>query len=303
MSAPLVSVIIPHYNDLANLEHCLMFLSAQTLQEGQFEVIVADNNSRCGIEEVKRVCGGFARVVPAPTPGAGPARNVAVEASRGCYLAFTDQDCRPAPNWLERGLEALSTSEMVGGRVKVEYEDPAHPTAIEAFERVFAFNVRRYVKKLGFAATANMFIPRGVFDHVGGFSPEGPDDLEWGQRATAAGYRWRYRPEVVVAHPARRDWAELTQKWRRLTQMAFVAMLKKPNGRVRWFLRSFLILASPLVHWATAATTSKLETVEQRLGAIGVLFRIKFWRFIEAHRLLREYERRSGTGPFLGRPR
>ena len=25
MSAPLVSVIIPHYNDLANLEHCLMF--------------------------------------------------------------------------------------------------------------------------------------------------------------------------------------------------------------------------------------------------------------------------------------
>jgi hypothetical protein len=119
-----------------------------------------------------------------------------------------------------------------------------------------------------------------------------------GQRATATGYRSRYRPEVVVAHPTQQDWAELTQKWRRPTQMAFVAMLKKPNGRVRWFLRSLLILASPLVHWTTVATTSKLETVEQRLGAIGVLFRIRFWRFIEANRLLREYERRSGTGPF-----
>jgi glycosyltransferase involved in cell wall biosynthesis len=273
MSAPLISVIIPHYNDLANLERCLMFLSAQTLPEGQFEVIVADNNSRCGIEEVRRVCGDFVRVVPAPIPGAGPARNVAVEASRGRYLAFTDEDCKPAPNWLERGLEALSTSEMVGGRVEVEYEDLACPTAVEAFERVFAFNVRRYVEKLGFGVTANMFVPRGVFDRVGGFRPEGPDDLEWGQRATAAGYRWRYRPEVVVAHPARRDWAELTQKWRRLTQMASVAMLEKPNGRVRWFLRSFLILASPLVHWTTVATSSKLDTVEQRLGAIGVLFR------------------------------
>jgi glycosyltransferase involved in cell wall biosynthesis len=293
MSAPLISVIIPHYNDLANLERCLMFLSAQTLPEGQFEVIVADNNSRCGIEEVKRVCGDFVRVVPAPIPGAGPARNVAVEASRGRYLAFTDEDCKPAPNWLERGLEALSTSEMVGGRVEVEYEDPACPTAVEAFERVFAFNVRRYVEKLGFGVTANMFVPRGVFDRVGGFRPEGPDDLEWGQRATAAGYRWRYRPEVVVAHPARRDWAELTQKWRRLTQMASVAMLEKPNGGVRWFLRSFLILASPLVHWTTVATSSKLETVEQRLGAIGVLFRIRFWRFIEANRLLREYNQRS----------
>ena len=231
------------------------------------------------------------------------------------------EDCKPAPNWLERGLEALSTSEMVGGRVEVEYEDPACPTerglealstsemvggrveveyedpacptAVEAFERVFAFNVRRYVEKLGFGVTANMFVPRGVFDRVGGFRPEGPDDLEWGQRATAAGYRWRYRPEVVVAHPARRDWAELTQKWRRLTQMASVAMLEKPNGRVRWFLRSFLILASPLVHWTTVATSSKLETVEQRLGAIGVLFRIRFWRFIEANRLLREYDQRS----------
>ena len=91
MSAPLISVIIPHYNDLANLERCLMFLSAQTLPEGQFEVIVADNNSRCGIEEVRRVCGDLVRVVPAPIPGAGPARNVAVEASRGRYLAFTDE--------------------------------------------------------------------------------------------------------------------------------------------------------------------------------------------------------------------
>jgi len=302
MSAPLVSVIIPHYNDLANLERCLRFLAAQTLPKGQFEIVVADNNSRCGIDEVRRVCGDFVRVVPALTPGAGPARNVAVEASRGRYLAFTDQDCRPAPNWLERGLEALSMSEMVGGRVEIEYEDPARLTEVEAFECVFAFNVRRYVRKLNFAVTANMFIPREVFDRVGGFRPEGPDDLEWGQRATAAGYRWRYRPEVVVAHPARRDWAELTQKWRRLTQMAFVGMLEKPSGRARWFLRSLVILTSPLVHWTIVATTSKLETVEQRLGAIGVLFRIRFWRFIEANRLLREHGRRSEAGSFLRRP-
>lgn len=55
------------------------------------------------------------------------------------------------PNWLERVLEALSTSEMVGGRVEVDYQDPTRPTAVEAIERVFDFNVRRYVKKLGFA--------------------------------------------------------------------------------------------------------------------------------------------------------
>jgi hypothetical protein len=94
---------------------------------------------------------------------------------------------------------------MVGGRVKVEYEDPAHTTAVEAFELVFAFNVGQYIRKVGFAVTANMFVPRGVFDRVGGFRPGAPDDLEWGQGATAAGYRWNYRPEVVVVHGARRD--------------------------------------------------------------------------------------------------
>ena len=170
--------------------------------------------------------------------------------------------------------------------MEVECEDPAHPTAVEAFERVFAFNVRQYIAKQGFAVTANMFVPHAVFDRVGGFRPEGPDDKEWGQRASAAGYRWRYSPGVLVSHPARRDWAGLTQKWRRITQMAFVAMLEKPSGRLRWFLRSFVVLASPLVDWATVATALKLATVEQRLGAIGVLFRIRLWRFIEANRPL-----------------
>jgi GT2 family glycosyltransferase len=60
MSAPLVSVLIPHYNDLANLERCLTLLARQTLPQEQFEVLVADNNSRCGIEEV----GGCAAISP-----------------------------------------------------------------------------------------------------------------------------------------------------------------------------------------------------------------------------------------------
>ncbi len=61
-----VSVIMPHYNDLANLERCIAMLAAQTLPRSQYEIIVADNNSRCGLEEVRRVCGEAARVVAAP---------------------------------------------------------------------------------------------------------------------------------------------------------------------------------------------------------------------------------------------
>jgi glycosyltransferase involved in cell wall biosynthesis len=284
--APLISVIIPHYNDLANLERCMGLLAAQSLPRSQFEVVVADNNSRCGIEAVRRVCGEMARVVPAPIQGAGAARNAAVEASRGRILAFIDSDCRPTPTWLERGLAALSNAQIVGGQVDVDYEDPANPSAVEAFERVFAFNFKRYIEKVGFSGSGNMFVPREIFDRVGEFRGLVAEDVDWGQRAIAANYRFRYAGDVVVSHPARRDWNELTQKWRKSTRESYAAAIENPNGRTRWFLRSFAVLASPFVHWVAIARSQKLDNAEQRLKAIGVLFLIRFWRFIESNRLL-----------------
>jgi GT2 family glycosyltransferase len=283
---PVLSVIIPHYNDLANLERCMRLLDAQTLPHSQFEIVVADNNSRCGLKEVERVCGDFARVVPAPVQGAGAARNAAVEASRGRYLAFIDSDCRPTPTWLENGLAALSSSQIVGGQVDVDYEDPAHPSAVEAFEKVFAFNFKRYIEQVGFSGSGNMFVSRDIFDRVGGFRGQVAEDVDWGQRAIAANYRFRYVPDVVVSHPARRNWTELTEKWRKTSRETFAATIEKPNGRALWFARSFAVLASPFVHWVAVARSNKLESSEQRLKAIGVLFRIRFWRFIECNRLL-----------------
>jgi glycosyltransferase involved in cell wall biosynthesis len=285
-SAPLISVIIPHYNDLANLARCLRLLAAQTLPRRQFEVVVADNNSRCGLKEVERICGDLARVVPAPIQGAGAARNAAVEASRGRYLALVDSDCRPTPTWLEHGLAALSSAQIVGGRVDVDYEDPAHPSAVEAFEKVFAFNFKRYIEQVGFSGSGNMFVSREIFDRVGRFRGQVAEDLDWGRRAVAANYRFSYASDVVVSHPARRTWTELTQKWRKASSEAFEATVEKPNGRALWFLRSFAVLGSPFVHWIVVARSNKLQGVEQRLKAIGVLFRIRFWRFIECNRLL-----------------
>jgi glycosyltransferase involved in cell wall biosynthesis len=283
---PLISVIIPHYNDLANLERCMRLLSAQTLPRSQFEIVVADNNSPGGLQGVERVCGELARVVPAPIQGAGAARNVGVEASHGRFLAFIDSDCRPTPTWLESGLAALSGAQIIGGRVDVDYEDPANPSAVEAFEKVFAFNFKRYIEQVGFSGSGNMFVSREIFDCVGGFRGQVAEDVDWGRRAVAAHYRFRYAPDAVVSHPARRNWAELTQKWRKVSREAFAATIEGPNGRLLWFLRSFVVLGSPFLHWVIVARSNKLRSGGERVKAIGVLFRIRFWRFVECNRLL-----------------
>ncbi len=141
--APSVSVIIPHFNDIANLRACLTLLFAQTLPASEFEIIVADNNSACGLEAVRAVCGERAIVVNAPIQGAAAARNIGVELSRGRILAFIDSDCRPAADWLARGVAALQQADMAGGRVEISVKYDQSMTPTEAFETVFAFNNQR----------------------------------------------------------------------------------------------------------------------------------------------------------------
>jgi GT2 family glycosyltransferase len=269
-----------------NLERCIRMLVAQTLPSGRFEIVVADNNSSCGLKEVEAVCGTLVRVVPARIQGAGPARNAAVAASRGVILAFTDSDCRPSPDWLENGVAALARADMVGGRVDVDVLDPRNPTAIEAFEMVFAFDLKRYVEKKHFSATCNMFVTRAVFDRVGGFRSGVVEDMDWGHRAFALGYRWAYAPQACVSHPARHDWPDLLRESRRLTDEFYTTQMEKSCGRFRWILRNWLVLVSPFIHAIKVLRSDKLDRPDLRMSALGILFRIRFWRFVQGHRVL-----------------
>lgn len=281
-----VSVIVPHYNDLGNLGECLRLLRAQTLPPDRFEVLVCDNNSTCGLAAVEAACGGFGRVVHAREQGAAEARNAGVAAAVGEVLAFIDSDCRPAADWLERGLAALGDADVAGGRIVVSVRDPARMTAAEAYERVFAFNNRRYVEAHHYSATANMFTTRTAFAKVGPFRAGVSEDRDWGERATRLGLRLRYADAAVVSHPARRDWAELARKWRRLTSESYALTCEQPYGRARWFARSFAVLLSPAVQAGSVLKSRELDSARDRAKAIYVLARLRIWRFVESQRKL-----------------
>jgi glycosyltransferase involved in cell wall biosynthesis len=282
----LLSVIVPHFNDLDNLRLLLSLLADQTLSPDRFEVIVADNNSGCGLAAVGNACGARARVVSALVQGAAAARNAGIAASRGKVLAFIDSDCRPAREWLAYGLAALERAEIVGGGVTTTAEDEHHPSAVEAYEKIFAFDNERYVEREGFSVTANMFVPRAVFDRVGGFRAGVSEDKDWGRRAMALGYRWSYAPRAEVSHPARKNWDELCGKWRRITRDSYNLEKEKPFGRARWMWRAWGVLVSPFVHIFRALRTPRHQRPADRLKAIGVLFRLRAWRFVESYQVL-----------------
>jgi glycosyltransferase involved in cell wall biosynthesis len=216
MTAPrTVSVVVPHFNDLVGLDLCLSGLRRQTYPESAYEIIVADNASPQGPAAVSAVIGDRARLVVVPEKGAGPARNGGAALAGGEILAFIDSDCRPDPDWLTQGVEALGACDFVGGRVEVLVDDVHRMTASEAFERVFAFDNEAYVTRKGFSVSANLFCPRALFDAVGGFAVGVSEDVDWCHRALKAGYRIGYAPRAVIGHPARRTWTDLLKKWRR----------------------------------------------------------------------------------------
>jgi hypothetical protein len=119
----------------------------------------------------------MARVIPAPAQSAGI--NAAVADSRGRILAFIDSDWRPAPARLERGLAALSGAQIVGGAGRRRLRRPGASDRRRGLERLFAFNFKRYIEKLEFSGSGDVFVPRQNFDRVGGFRGKVAEDLDW----------------------------------------------------------------------------------------------------------------------------
>jgi GT2 family glycosyltransferase len=283
---PKVSVIVPHYHDLHGLELCLAALQSQTFPRDEVEIVVGDNNSPEGEEAVATAIAGRARLVVIRERGAGPARNGAAAVARGDILAFTDSDCVPEPGWLAEGVAALNKHDFVGGKVRVLVDDMARMTSTEAFERVFAFDFKDYILNKGFTGSGNLFCARSLFNSVGGFRSVVSEDVEWSHRARAMGFTLGYAPKAVIGHPARRTWPELVVKWKKANSEAYNLLIERRGGRLWWFLRSLALPASAVVHTPKVLSSPELETIGQRLAALATLYRVRWWRLINALQLL-----------------
>jgi cellulose synthase/poly-beta-1,6-N-acetylglucosamine synthase-like glycosyltransferase len=282
-----ISVIVPHYNDVEGLSRCLDALERQTYPRDRFEIIVGDNNSPVGIEVVTRAVGGRARLAVITEKGAAAARNGAMALARHDVFAFTDSDCVPHPDWLQKGIRLLDRHDLVGGRMEVFVGDRSKVTPAEAFELVFAFDNENYIRLTNFSVTANLFTRRAIFEAVGAFSCSGAsEDVEWCQRAVSRGYRLGYDSSAVVAHPARPNWFEVLKKTRRTEVEMFKLKVRSNTDRLRWLLRSFAYPLSAVVHTPKVLTARNLSGIGQRMDALAMLYRVRFVRASIGLRLL-----------------
>jgi glycosyltransferase involved in cell wall biosynthesis len=270
MNQPLVSVIIPLYND-PRIGPALDALLAQTYPPDAYEILVVDNGSQDDsmalAETYSQAHPGRVRVLSEHRQrGSYTARNAGLAAATGEIIAFTDSDCIPAPDWLAAGVRQLESKPNVGlvaGRVELFARDPQQPTLAEQYELITAFNQQWNVTREHFGVTANLFTYVTVITAVGSFDPllQSGGDIEWGQRVYRAGYEQLYADEVVVRHPARRTVAELVKKVVRTTSGGY-------DLTVRYGLKrqGFLYLAK----WLLIPPYKKLMQIMRYPGLTAV---------------------------------
>lgn len=203
---PEVSVIIPVWNGEGQIGLCLDALSRQTLDGAKFEVIVVDNGSTDGTVPLVQVYSNV-RLLIEEKPGAYSARNRALAEARGHYVTFTDADCIPEPDWLERALESVEAhpeAGVIAGEVTLFQAQESDSRTCAAYEQFFTLNQAAYAAS-GHCATANWTSRTELLRRLGGFdaSLKSGGDFELASRIAAAGYPIVYCSDVVVRHPTR----------------------------------------------------------------------------------------------------
>lgn len=111
---PVISVVIPAYNEEESLLKTLWSLAAN-LTRLPTEILVVNNNSTDATAALAEACGVV--VLHQPVQGITPTRNAGLEAAGGQYILNADADSLYPPHW----VELMTAPLMEGGQTGLTY--------------------------------------------------------------------------------------------------------------------------------------------------------------------------------------
>lgn len=197
----LVSVIIPNRNGSATIGKCLE--AALASRHENFEVIVVDDASQD--ESVSIVARYPCTLVRLPHHvGAGMARNVGAQHSRGRIFFFTDADCLLQRDTLFLAVDTLSTAgpKMVTGGTYTLV--PYDRRFFSRFQSVLINHAEtRRAPMVDYITTHALAISAEAFRTHQGFAASPLpilEDVEFSHRLRRAGFRLVMNPAIQVQH-------------------------------------------------------------------------------------------------------
>ncbi|MFM6993907.1 MAG: glycosyltransferase family 2 protein [Sediminibacterium sp.] len=217
-----VSVVICSYNRAAYIGAALDSLYHQTASKDDFEVIVVDNNSSDGTDEVVKTWrsanpDGHFYYSTETKQGASFARNKGAALAKADWLCFMDDDAIATPDYIQNIIRHTQSHPTVlgfGGKIIPKYI-PEEP-------RWMSYYVSSLVGNFDYAPIAcafengkyplesNMILKKSAFDLVGGFNEAipgvvgtlriGGEGKELFYKVIALGEKIYYDPSICVYH-------------------------------------------------------------------------------------------------------
>lgn len=214
---PSVSIIIPTYNRKDVLVEALLSLNKVDYPKNLFEVVVVNDGSSDGTEEViksirKKINYNF-KYFNGGRKGISYAKNIAIKKSRGEVIISTDDDCLFEKTWLKKLIKPLENPQVgaVGGPDRAIKNENVLAKSID-----FAFSSfigsggihGRFLKvKLGntYPPGCNMAFKREVVKKIGYFDEAlAPgEDTDYNHRIEKAGLKLVHVPKAFVWHRPR----------------------------------------------------------------------------------------------------
>ena len=263
---PLVSVIIPCYNEQATIRLLLDAIHQQSFPCADMEVILADGLSTDQtMAEVSR----FQREVPDllvvvvenARRNIPAALNCALNAARGEYVVRLDAHSVPARDYVERCVTALAAGlgENVGGVWEVRPRGAGMVQRAIAVAASHPFGVGdalyRYTNQAGYVDTVPFgAFRREVFEKYGRFDESllTNEDYEFNARLRQQGGRVWLDPRIRSTYFARGSLKALAQQYWRYGYWKW-RMLRRYPKTLRWRQALPPVFVLSLVFWLVLA--------------------------------------------------
>ena len=223
---PLVSVIVPSFNELETLETTVNSIREQTY--GNFQLILVSDGSTDGTpEEQRRLAARDPRIVAVEQErgGKSAALNLGLNFVKGPLLLQLDSDTYLHPRAIEHMVEYMMSDESMygcGGRVEVYKPERSWPTRMQAMEFIMSFGVGRIAS----AAMGTTKVISGSFAmwrtaairDVGSWDQPMGEDGDLTLKVRKKRGRLGYCPEAVCENRVKDTWWGLTRqryRWNR----------------------------------------------------------------------------------------
>jgi glycosyltransferase involved in cell wall biosynthesis len=241
-ASPIVSVIIPFYNEPDGLQVTLESLVTQTFPSDNFEIIVVDNGST---DNTLNVAKEFSKRYPHliqcevedKIQSSYAARNKGIKVSKGEILCFIDSDMTVETDYLSRIVNSFKNDEVDYLGCKVDIYSTKN-TLSSKYNMATGFPMNKYLENDHFVGVGCLSVKKTVIDKVGNFDNrlESGGDFEFGNRVYGAGFKQYYMPDIIMKHPARSSFNQLLSKafrvGRGLRQISYYHPQYKKNWKV-----------------------------------------------------------------------